>query len=422
MMKFKLKKAINLIIIGFFLLTAFNPVLAQDNKVYLYFFYGDGCPHCAKEEKLLDKLEEDNSNIIIKRYEVWKDRDNARLLSSIAKELNLTVSGVPFLIIGDETVSGYYNEETTGAEIKSIVFDHIKNGCNDIVAPLLNDLPGPDNGQCIHGCDPGDAECIHNCGCETDVKKEIPDRVNIPILGEVEVKNLSLPLLTFIIAAADGFNPCAMWVLLFLISLLLGMENKKRMWILGTVFIAVSGAVYFLFLAAWLNLFLFLGFVTWIRAVVGLIALLSGGYHLYDYYRHRDGTCRVTDNEKRKKVFDKLRTIVLEKKFVLALSGIILLAAAVNLVELVCSAGLPAVYTQVIALAGLPSWQYYGYLLLYILIFMLDDLLIFFIAMFTLRMKAISSRYTRWSNAIGGIIMLVIGLLLLFKPGWIMFG
>jgi len=103
-------------------------------------------------------------------------------------------------------------------------------------------------------------------------------------------------------------------------------------------------------------------------------------------------------------------------------SGFILLAAAVNLVELVCSAGLPAVYTQVIALAGLPSWQYYGYLLLYILIFMLDDLLIFFVAMFTLRMKAISSRYTRWSNAIGGIIMLIVGLLLLFKPGWIMFG
>jgi len=106
-----------------------------------------------------------------------------------------------------------------------------------------------------------------------------------------------------------------MWVLLFLISLLLGMENKKRMWTLGIAFIAVSGAVYFLFLAAWLNLFLFLGFVTWIRAVVGLVALLSGGYHLYDYYRNRDGTCRVTDNEKRKKVFDKLRTIVMEKKF-----------------------------------------------------------------------------------------------------------
>lgn len=420
MFKLKLIKISGLIIAAFFLLLAAYPVLAQNNKVYLYFFYGDGCPHCAKEEKILDKLEKDRPGVVIRRYEVWHNRDNAQLLSRLAKDLNFKVAGVPFLIIGDETVSGYYSDETTGAEIVAIVDDHIKNGCNDIVAPFLSGIK--EDGTCVHGCDPGDAECVHNCGCDIATKKDIPERVNIPILGEVEIKNLSLPLLTFVIAAADGFNPCAMWVLLFLISLLLGMENKKRMWILGLAFIAVSGAVYFLFLSAWLNLFLFLGFVSWIRILIGLVALGSGGYHLYDYYQNRDGTCHVTAGEKRKKIFDKLRGIVAEKRFWLALSGIILLAAAVNLVELVCSAGLPAVYTQVIALAKLPAWQYYGYLLFYILIFMLDDLFIFFIAMFTLRMKAISSRYTRWANAVGGLIMLLIGLLLLFKPGWIMFG
>jgi len=419
MLKLKSAKIISLTI-GLFLLSAVQPVLAQDHKVYLYFFYGDGCPHCAKEEKVLDKLEKDNPAVVIRRYEVWHNRENAQLLSRVAENLKLSVSGVPFLIIGDETVSGYYNDETTGAEILSIVDDHIKNGCNDIVAPFLSGAK--EENECIHGCNTDDKECTHNCGCETATEKSLPDRVNIPILGEVQIKNLSLPLLTFVIAAADGFNPCAMWVLLFLISLLLGMENKKRMWALGLSFIAVSGAVYFLFLSAWLNLFLFLGFVSWIRILIGLVALASGGYHLYDYYQNRDGTCRVTSNEKRKKIFDKLRTIVVEKKFWLALSGIVLLAAAVNLVELVCSAGLPAVYTQVIALANLPAWQYYGYLLFYILVFMLDDVLIFFVAMFTLQMRALSSRYTRWSNVVGGLIMLLIGLLLLFRPGWIMFG
>ena len=108
--------------------------------------------------------------------------------------------------------------------------------------------------------------------------------------------------------------------------------------------------------------------------------------------------------------------------FLIALVGIVLLAAAVNLVELVCSAGLPAVYTQVLILSGLPAWQYYVYLLLYIIFFMLDDLFVFFIAMSTLKMAFISAKYTRYSNAIGGILMLIIGILLIFRPDWLFFG
>ena len=194
------------------------------------------------------------------------------------------------------------------------------------------------------------------------------------------------------------------------------------MWILGSAFIFSSGAVYFLFLSAWLNLFLFLGFIFWIRFLIGVVALGSGGYHLYDAYKNRDGGCHVTKSEKRRAIFKKLRALVVEKKFYIAILGIMLLAVAVNLVELVCSAGLPAVYTQVLASAGLAKWQYYAYLVFYIFIFMLDDMLIFFIAMRTLEIKAISSKYTSWAQWVGGIVMLIIGILLIFKPGWIMFG
>jgi hypothetical protein len=193
------------------------------------------------------------------------------------------------------------------------------------------------------------------------------------------------------------------------------------MWILGSSFIIASGAVYFLFLAAWLNLFLFLGFVLWVRIVIGLVALGSGGLHIRSWWKNREG-CEIIEEEKRKKMFDKIRNIIAEKKFWLAVSGVVILAGAVNLVELVCSAGLPAVYTQVLALANLPTWQYYGYLFLYIFIFMFDDMLIFFIAMTTLRMKAIEAKFTKYSSLIGGVIMLIVGLLLLFKPGWLMFG
>lgn len=409
------------IILPVFVILLFTQIAMAQEKVNLYFFYGDGCSHCAKEEIFLNQIEHENKNIIIHRYEVWKNRDNAKLLARIGEELKLSITGVPVLIIGDETIVGYYSTETTGKKIRLIIDDYLVRGCSDVVAPILSDVKG-DN-QCVHSCGQDDKECIQNCGCNADseVSAEMPDTINLPFFGQVEIKNYSLPVLTVLIAAIDGFNPCAMWVLLFLISLLLGMKDRRKMFILGSVFIIASGSVYFLFLSAWLNLFLFLGFVLWVRIAIGSVALVSGVFHLRDWWLN-SGVCRVTGGGKRKLVFEKLRRIINEKQFWIALIGIIVLAFAVNLVELICSAGLPAVFTQILALSDLPNYQYYFYLLLYIIIFMLDDLLVFFLAMATLQMQAISSKYTRWSGLVGGILILLIGILLLFKPGWLMFG
>lgn len=397
-----------------------QPALAE-NKVNVYFFYGDGCPHCEQEMAFLNKLGNEMDGVDIYSYEVWNNLTNAKILAKLSKELNINNTGVPITIISDKAIVGYLSDKTTGEKIKSIIKYYIVNECTDAAASIL----GTENinNNCVHNCDEDDLECRQNCDCRAGLNNslKIPTEIDLPIFGKIETKNISLPILTIIIAALDGFNPCAMWTLLFLISLLLGLSDRKRMWLLGSTFIIASGLVYFLFLSAWLNLFLFLGFVFWIRVIVGLVALASGGYHLRDYWQNRDGKCKVTGSEKRKEIFTKLKNIVQTKKIWLALGGIVVLAFAVNLVELVCSAGLPAVYTQVLALANLAGWQYYGYLFLYIFIFILDDLLIFIIAMATLQMKAVGSRYTRWSGLVGGVIMLVIGILLLFKPGWLMF-
>jgi glutaredoxin len=419
--KFNMKKIIFSLV---FILSLFvNNSASAQNTVNLYLFYGQECPHCKKEKIFLDKLKEENKNINIYEFEIWHNRENAQKLATIAKEIGIEVTGVPLLIIGDETVSGYFDDQTTGKKIKEIIERHTLTGCEDRVANVIGKKEGPKD--CSHDCETDNKECAHDCGCSVDFEKNdssMPEKIAIPFVGEIETKNISLPLLTLLIAGVDGFNPCSMWVLLFLISLLLGMKNKKRMWILGLAFIISSGVVYFLFLSAWLNLFLFLGFLSWVKISIGLVALASGGYHLYDAWKNRDGGCHVTGSEKRRKIFLRLQTIVTENKFWLALGGIMLLAFAVNLVELVCSAGLPAVYTQVLALSNLALWQHYAYLVFYVLIFMLDDVVVFFIAMTTLQMKALSSRYTRYAGVIGGVAMLVIGLLLLFKPEWIMFG
>jgi hypothetical protein len=246
--------------------------------------------------------------------------------------------------------------------------------------------------------------------------------VPLPFFGTINALSFSLPVLTVIIGSLDGFNPCAMWTLLFLISLLVNMQDKKRMWILGSAFVFASGLVYFLFLSAWLNVFLFIGMIMWVRFAIGTVALASGGYNLREYMQNKDGTCKVTSSEKRKRIFDRLRAVAHHQQFWMALIGIVLLAFAVNLVELICSAGLPAVYTQVLSLSDLPAWQYYGYLLLYIFFFMLDDLMVFIVSMATLQVTGITSKYSRFSHLIGGILMLILGALLILRPELLMFG
>ena len=375
--------------------------LAESSQVNVYFFWGSGCPHCAKEEKFLEFLESKYPQIKLRSYEVWNNADNRQLLMDLGKKMNVNISGVPFTVVGEHYFTGWYDEKSTGKAIEDAINCALENGCRDVASEIVNEKKQE-----------GDKASI----------SAIPQSINVPVIGEIETKHLSLPVLTIIFGALDGFNPCAMWVLLFLISLLLGMENKKKMWILGSTFIVASALVYFLFMTAWLNLLLFIGFIFLIRIVIGVVALLAGGYNLKEYFTNPTASCKVTGAPKRQKIFAKLKAITQQESFYLALGGIILLAFAVNLVELICSAGFPAVYTQILAISNLSGWQHYFYILLYIVIFLLDDLFVFVAAMVTLQTTGITTKYTRISYLIGGILMVVIGILLILKPEWLMFG
>jgi hypothetical protein len=175
-------------------------------------------------------------------------------------------------------------------------------------------------------------------------------------------------------------------------------------------------------MTAWLNFLLFLGFIFWVRLLIGCVALTAGVYNFKEFFANPLSVCQVTGQSRRQRVFERLRLVVHQQNFWLALGGIILLAFAVNLVELICSASLPVVYIQVLTFTPLPPWQYYAYLLLYIFIFMLDDLFIYAVAVVTLQLTGLTGRYTRYSRLLGGVIMVTIGLLILFKPEWLAFG
>jgi len=385
------------------------PVRA-DAGADIYLFWRQGCPHCEREIAFLRQFEAGNPAIRVHYFDIGSDVASRTLLVRTGELLAADISSVPFTVVGDEVFAGYLNDATTGEVIRRRALQCLAHPCPDSVKPLLS----------AGNTDP--APVAKESARAPPSAREIPASIALPLIGEVATKNLSLPMLTVVLAALDGFNPCAMWTLMLLLGLLIGMQDKRRRWILGSAFIVASAAVYFLFMAAWLNLFLFLGMLLWVRLAIGVVAIAGGGYYLRTYLLKRDDVCAVTAPEQRRRVFDRLRQLSRQEQFWLALSGIVLLAFAVNLVELLCSAGIPAVYTRVLTLSDVPVWQYYLYLLLYILIFMLDDLIVFFTVMKTLEVTGLSTRYARTSHLLGGIVLVILGALLLLRPEWLMFG
>ena len=213
-----------------------------------------------------------------------------------------------------------------------------------------------------------------------------------------------------------------MWILLFLITMLINLKDRRRMWILGFTFIISSALVYLLFMLAYLQVASAI-IQTWFKYIIALIALVGGIINLRSYFKSRkkDVGCDVTDAKKRRKIIDKIKKILAEKSFIFAFFGIIFLAFSVNLIELACSAGLPVMFTNIIAMNNVSAPLTALYFFLYLLFFMIDDIIVFSIAMITFKVTGISNKYSKYSHLIGGIIMIIIGLLMAFKTEWLMF-
>jgi len=384
-----------------------GPALSQSvpgaaaEAVDVHVFWRHGCPHCERARTFLNGAVV-GAGLRLHEYEISGDAGNRDLFKRAVDHFGIANPAVPLVVIGAIHWSGYADDASTGAQMLAAVAACRSSSCPDAVFALRAGTAAP--------------------AAKTAPQGGLPKSLRLPLIGDVEIATLSLPALTVLLAAIDGFNPCAMWTLLFLMGLLVGINDRLRMWVLGSAFIATSAAVYYLFLAAWLNLLLFLGMMLWIRIAVGVVAVAGGAYYLREFFANPEALCKVTGGEARQRVLQRLRAVAQEQRFWLALGGIVALAVAVNLVEFVCSAGIPAVYVQVLTLSELPRWQYHAYLLLYILVFMIDDLLIFFVAMKTLQVTGLTGAYARWSHLIGGVLMLLIGLLLLFRPEWLSFG
>lgn len=400
-------KKIKLVIFSLFISLMFiSNIRAEENLVNLYLFYSNTCSHCEAEMKLLDELQEDYDNLRIYKYEISED-ENSLLLSKVSEMFNTNVTGVPFTIIGEKTFFGYSEENSKKKFVGTIEY-YSSHGYVDKVGEYLgNELPTYE---------------INNNDITVDeyIKDYGEYNFNIPIIGTVSTKDLTLPLIAIIMGFIDGVNPCAMWVLLFLISMLIGMHDRKKMLILGGAFLLTSAFIYFFIMLAWLNIAVLVTKITIIRLVIAIIALLGGLYNLYSVYKTKKNGCNVTTKKDRKKILERIKKFTSEKSLMLSVIGVIALAISVNLIELACSAGLPVMFTQILAINNLTKVEYLCYIILYIVFFLIDDFIIFLLAITSMKVSGISAKYGKVSKIIGAIFLIIIGVLLIIRPEWLM--
>lgn len=368
----------------------------EENKVNLYLFYSNTCPHCHAEREFLASQDSGKFNL----YE-FNVSQNQELFLAVAQTIGQDSMYVPYLVVGDKAIVGFGDEDTTGKEILDRIDFCYENYCSDSVIGLVD----PDAPK-VKGEIDDDQEIDKLEAISEEPNEKL---VKLPVLGKVvDIKSFSLPVAAVILGFVDGFNPCAMWVLLFLITLLIEVKSLYRRLFLGTLFILASGIVYFAALLGWSFLFELLSTVELIKAVVAIVAFVSG-YNLVKKFFEKNATCKVVDPKRRQGIFAKLKNVVGSKNLLYSSLLLIVVAFSVNLIELACSLGLPVVFAELLEEHGVNFSGKLLYIFIYILFYMLDDLVIFSISMITLETTGLSSRYARWVYLIGGLVMLIIG-------------
>lgn len=391
--KFKRYLAIGLIVLGI-LLFVFNGfgkaeintnVVKNDSNLAVHFFFSPTCPHCAAQELFNDKLMVKYPELNFVYHDVSKAKESALLLEYANKSgIKMSELGVPATFFGEYHILGFDNENNRGKEIESALKKFIEGEKSNEI---------------------------------NKSKKEFNGNIKLPLLGEVNVLNYSLPVLAVILGTIDGFNPCAMWVLVYLISLILSINDRRKIWLLVGSFLFASATLYFLFMTAWLNVFLVIGYMKTLTLIIGLFALYIGINDLRTYLKTK-GTleCDVGDAESKKKTSERIKKIVESPLTWMTLLGIIGLAFVVNSIEFVCSSALPVIFIQVLTLNKLNWISYYGYILTYLFFFMLDDIIIFGLAAFAVTGGMMGHKYARYCKLIGGVILVILGLVLTFMP------
>ena len=381
--------------------------VGETEDIVMHVFVREGCPHCADFKAFMGNWKDAPS---VAYYEVM-EKPTQLLFAEVQKRMPGLQQGVPTIIIDGHIIQGYDKDETTGKRVRES-YEACKDregGCITFDAFLA----GAGAKSLLESSSTCSGDPTKPCEAHYDQEQFIFD---FWFVGKTDLRDLSLPVLSIVLGGLDGFNPCAMWVLITLLTLLINTRSWVKIWVIGGTFLLVSGIMYYIFIAAWLNVFLLIGFNHWVQKVIGIVAIAGGSFYLYEALGKDPNACKITDYQRRAKTIDRMKSVVQAASWPGMILGVAILAVSVNLIELVCTAGLPAIFTQILAFNPITHTERYMYLGLYILTYMLDDLIIFGIAVMTLHATGFTTKYRRFTMIFGGVLMFVLGILLIFWP------
>lgn len=353
---------------------ATTPGSAATAAPQLEVFVREGCPHCAAAKVFLAQLARERPDLKIVYRPVDEDPQARDALVAVSRAAGTWPPGVPTFVVDGRVLVGFDDGDHAGRALVQFI----------------------------------------------DAAQAPPDQVEDTLFGTLSASRLGLPLFTLLLGLLDGFNPCAMWILLFLLSLLVRLHDRRRMALIAGTFVLVSGAVYYAFMAAWLNVFLAVGLSQPVRWMLGVLALLIGALNVKDFVAWGHGPSLQIPAGAKPGLYARARKILQAPTLPGSLVAVAALAVVVNVVELLCTAGLPALYTAVLARQELPPVAHYGYLGLYIVGYIADDALMVTLAVMALGSQKLTESTGRWLKLLSGLVMVGLGAVLLLKPQWLL--
>ncbi len=398
-----------------------------DARIHLYFFWSKTCPHCQEAHPFITALPEQFPWLDLHDYELSESQENGQRYAEMAAMTGSEAMYVPAFFFCGNMTSGYGSHETTGATLVEGL-----EGCHEFVlknfavAPVTSAQPAvpaavePEPAVPAVGEPKPAAAAVAGVAAApvlpaVDSLAAAP-ALALPLVGEIGAESMSLPALTMVVAGLDAFNPCAFFVLMFLLSLMVHARSRKRMLLIGVTFIFFSGLIYFIFMAAWLNVFLWVGELQLITLAAGIIAVAIALINIKDYFWFKQGVSLSIPERAKPGLYQRSRNLVRATSLPAMLAGTVVLAVAANSYELLCTSGFPMVYTRMLTLHDLPTSTFYAYLAAYNIVYVLPLLLI--VLLFTVRFGAhkLTEGQGRVLKLLSGLMMLFLGLILIFAP------
>lgn len=358
-----------------------RPVLAQDtqdSEIEIVYFWSSTCSHCAQATPFLEDLISRYPELKLTKYEIH-DEANQQLFVKTAEDFKIDTNqlGVPFIIIGDQYWVGY--SENIGKAIEEYAVARI--------------------------------------GGTNIIEGESSRYLNVPLIGRVDLEAQSMVVSTLLIAFVDGFNPCSIWVLSMLLALTLHTGSRQKVIFIGVIFLTVTALVYGLFITGLFTVLSVVSFVGWVQVVVALVALFFAIVNIKDYFWYKEGLSFTISDEKKPGIFKRIRGLMDASHSFWGLAGAtVVMSAGVSLVEFSCTAGFPVLWTNLLTAQKVTAVSFALLLLLYLVIYQLDELAIFFTAVFTLKASRLEEKQGRILKLIGGVLMLVLAVVMIFKP------